>query len=372
MKVRFFQRALLLSLSMGSYALAETLMINDSLQEIPTDIKNYDYIVVSKDCTVNSIENYADGGTQVFAQADLTVNTDLDLRGLRADVYGGESKVTVNGDLNVSASDDFSGTVYNGKLALGSTSGKHELVVSGTTTVTGKANDWSEIGKSGTLTTEKLVINAGLSVNGAVYANEIEVNGFYLSVGNTGRISSKDGDGGTITISSGANVQLQQKATVDLDLVIKGGQVRVHENWQNASVPSLQDVTMQSGEFLLQNEVKTGDFTLNGGTLVFDFSYGKTPLLDLADNDFVIGENASITLKIDSMDNIADEYALFANAGNITELKNLEICIVDGQQNTQTVTASLSNGAVVLIPEPTTATLSLLALAGLAARRRRE
>ena len=375
MKTRFLQAALFLSLSLGSYALADSLVINADLQEVPADIKGYDSVTVLKDCDVNSIENDTNTGTEVFAKANLNVDSDLNLRYLGANQYNGESKVTVNGDLNIAVNDTYSG-VYNGKLELGSTAGNHELVVTGTTTVTGKANFWSNINKSGKLTTEKLVTYAGMTVGGTVYANEIEVNSkepgvpaYYLSVTSTGKIKSKDGNGGTITVNSGANVQLQGAASSELDLVVQGGKVSVLENCTTAS---LSDVTMNGGELIIKGDIKTGALTLNEGALTFDFSYGKTPLLDLGGNDLVIGDDVSITLNVKNMEEVADEYVLFTNLGETSGLDSVEIELVSLEDNqTKTVRASYSNGAVVLIPEPTTATLSLLALAGLAARRRR-
>jgi hypothetical protein len=59
---------------------------------------------------------------------------------------------------------------------------------------------------------------------------------------------------------------------------------------------------------------------------------------------------------------------------DLLTLKEYDAVSGDGADgNTNVVlTATLTNNGSVTIPEPTTATLSLLALAGLAARRRRK
>ncbi len=82
----------------------------------------------------------------------------------------------------------------------------------------------------------------------------------------------------------------------------------------------------------------------------------------------------TITLKLVSLNDIADEYALFTNADTVTGLENLTVVVSDNAGNNETMTLSVGkDGSIsaVTVPEPTTATLSLLALAGLAVRRRR-
>lgn len=169
-------------------------------------------------------------------------------------------------------------------------------------------------------------------------------------------------------LSSGGYVQLQGKASLGLDMVVNEGKVSALENCNQAT---LGNVTMNGGEIFIQGDIKTGDLTLNGGALTFDFSWGRTPLLDLDGNDLFVGDNVSITMNVKEMEDIVGEYVLFTNMGETTGLDSVDITFVDSNKNTKTITASYSNGSVVLVPEPTTATLSLLALAGLAARRRR-
>ena len=129
-------------------------------------------------------------------------------------------------------------------------------------------------------------------------------------------------------------------------------------------------ITMNSGTIEILGDATVGALTLNEGNLVFAGDY----ILDLGGESLILGENASIILKVDSVNNLAGNYELFANVDeSSTGLENLTVKFVDDAGDEKEVEASYSNGGVMVsIPEPTTATLSLLALAGLAARRRRK
>lgn len=129
------------------------------------------------------------------------------------------------------------------------------------------------------------------------------------------------------------------------------------------------DITLNSGTIKILGDATVGSLNLNDGNLVFAGDY----ILDLGGESLILGENATITLSVESVSNLAGDYTLFANvAESSTGLDDLTVKFVDASGEVKEVEASYSNGDVtVSIPEPTTATLSLLALAGLAARRRR-
>ena len=78
-------------------------------------------------------------------------------------------------------------------------------------------------------------------------------------------------------------------------------------------------------------------------------------------------------MSVASLENL-EGITLFETTGNTTGLEDLTVTCVDKDGETKEMAVAYNNGAVVTttIPEPTTATLSLLALAGLAARRRRK
>lgn len=82
-----------------------------------------------------------------------------------------------------------------------------------------------------------------------------------------------------------------------------------------------------------------------------------------------------IRLLVDSANEDYRNCTLFTNIGEGSEnLDNLTVIVSDYDgSNEVTVQASLKDGKLTaVVPEPTTATLSLLALAALAARRRRK
>ena len=94
--------------------------------------------------------------------------------------------------------------------------------------------------------------------------------------------------------------------------------------------------------------------------------------IDMGGNDLVLKGKLSVTLSGDMLGE--DEIVLFSNVGNVENGEEIEV-VVNGVTTTGNVIGndvSVDIAGVPNIPEPTTATLSLLALAGLAARRRRK
>ncbi len=175
-----------------------------------------------------------------------------------------------------------------------------------------------------------------------------------------------------ITLNSGAvNISNSSSATYDSyeyamdlgDITVENGTLSLEE----AAIAS--DVTMNSGELNIIGDVETGALTLNGGTI--NFSADST--IDLGEENLILGDNVAITLNVNSLDNI-EGVTLFKNSGNVSGLDKLSVTFRDATGAEKKAAVSFSNGSVVTgtVPEPTTATLSLLALAGLAARRRRK
>ncbi len=156
-----------------------------------------------------------------------------------------------------------------------------------------------------------------------------------------------------------------------------GNSVAAAEIEVNNATLSLEDaalvgtgITLNSGTIEILGDATVGTLTLNEGNLVFAGNY----VLDLGGESLILGENATITFSVDSINELAGNYTLFTNVDeNSTGLEDLTVKFVDAKGEEKEVAASYSNGDVTLtVPEPTTATLSLLALAGLAARRRRK
>ena len=233
---------------------------------------------------------------------------------LTAKSISSEGSITVNKSSNVTATDGDivlkSGNIDTAEL----TASKGSVQLYGTDV------------KNSTITAEEVVLNSNTSLtiggeNGnSVFAGEIEVN----------------------------------DATLTLTDAALGG----------------TGITMNSGTIEILGDATVGALTLDEGNLVFAGNY----VLDLGGESLILGENASIILKVDSVNNLAGDYELFANVDeSSTGLENLTVKFVDDAGDEKEVEASYSNGGVMVsIPEPTTATLSLLALAGLAARRRRK
>jgi len=176
----------------------------------------------------------------------------------------------------------------------------------------------------------------------------------------------------TTEILDGASLNVYQNATMS-DINLDGGTINILQASDPTAlglqeVAIISDLTMNSGTLNISGDIKTGSLTLNGGTVYTSADY----VIDLGENDLILGDNVAITLNVDSLDNI-EGVTLFKNAGNVTGLDALTVTFVDATGAEKEAAVSFSNGSVVTgtIPEPTTATLSLLALAGLAARRRR-
>lgn len=166
-----------------------------------------------------------------------------------------------------------------------------------------------------------------------------------------------------ITLESGT-ATIKKGATGDLgDITINDGTLSLEE----AAISSA--ITMEGGSLDILGNVEAGALTLNGGTINFNGDY----TIDLGGEDLILGNNVAITMNVDSLDNI-EGISLFKTTGNVAGLDKLSVTLVDSTGATKETAVSYSNGSVVTapIPEPTTATLSLLALAGLAARRRRK
>ena len=171
-----------------------------------------------------------------------------------------------------------------------------------------------------------------------------------------------------------AGATLINEGSIEKDILVKGGTLTLAANGG-----STQNITMESGTIYVTGQgVQTGSLTLNGGTI--NFADGATVALD--ENQTYDLSGAEIIVMVDDVNNIeGSTVTLFSGngAGTVTGLESATFKFQDANAPENVVTGTitdLSNGSIkveatVAIPEPTTATLSLLALAGLCARRRR-
>ena len=255
-------------------------------------------------------------------------------------------------------------------------------------------NKGSIVSPSGEAGTGALVIGKNASVNAGSY-------GGYAANAGTIKVNTE--------VNSGGTLHVYQNATIEGDIILNGGFVIIEPTFdQNASL-SLQeaaivsDITVNSGELNILGDCQTGNITLNGGDIYFGedvtaaadsmalndkvttvttgaltlnsgtIYIADNYIIDLGESDLVLSENVNIVLSVASLENL-EGITLFETTGNTTGLEDLTVTCVDKDGETKEMAVAYNNGAVVTttIPEPTTATLSLLALAGLAARRRRK
>lgn len=189
----------------------------------------------------------------------------------------------------------------------------------------------------------------------------------------------------TVTVEVGAGSSMES----DLITIAKGatvtnygtivGDITLQDNGSLISCGGvISGLEATGGTFAVYGGMGTkGDITLAGASFIFT----DGAVIDLKGNDFTYGEGNSITIIMSNI-MLADadgEYVLqgltFENAGSVTGLtEDVEVTLVSGADDTEgtKVTLKASDIKVNSIPEPTTATLSLLALAALAARRRRK
>lgn len=335
----------------SSQAVAEDLWIKQ--EGSYGTLSGYDSIVVQQNSTVEKIEN-TENGTFLNVQAELTVNSDLEVKQISLNQYDKVCKLTVNGNLTVSANSKGEGGI---NIAQG-----EKVVVTGTTTINGSGNSFFQISQKSSLETGKLVLNGYSSINDStIVAEEIEVNNTFSLLG--GSISAANGDS-VMTIGDGGSIT-QQGTSVNMDTVVDGGQITMYRG-------SFDSLTLEDGKLDVRGSVTTGALTLDGGELVINSGCS----IDLNGEDLILSDKVAITVNVVNMDDaLTGNYTLFTNMGQVSG-SPLEVTF-QNYEGTATQKAALTYNAdgsvtVVAVPEPTTATLSLLALAGLCARRRRK
>lgn len=349
MKLRIFNTALF-SIVACSQVMAETLWVNANNGNTALEtVEGYDSVVVQSNATIGAIQN-TENGTFLNVQAELTVNSDLTVKQISLNQYDKKCVLTVNGDLTLVKNSKGEG----GTLTIAQ---KEDVYVTGTTTINGGL----EMTRKSTLSTSKLVINGQSSISdSSILADEVVVNHTFSLL--SGTISALDGEG---TMTVGENGRITQQGTeIDLETVITGGHVDIYKG-------SFADVTLNEGSIAVKGNTSAQNITLSGGEIVFN--EGCT--IDLGGNALSIGDDAVIRLLFDSENGFDRACTLFTNIGEGSEgLDNLTIIVSDYDgSNETTIQASIKDGKIsATVPEPTTATLSLLALAALAARRRRK
>lgn len=227
------------------------------------------------------------------------------------------------------------------------------------------------------------------SASKIVTHNLIDLQGGELNIKNEG-VLIVDYDG-KLSMASGASAEEIASVTAKNVTICKDAALFVSKQDASVALPQDDAVTLDLADVLILNTAVGGEFHTNNLTL----EWGSTLALDKAHIDLNEG---SLTLKEWGAEKIHLE---LTPDGELTEdssvvlFSNVNTLFMgpDGQMTEYTTSASFhaqdyctgsmigENSMIVyenrtvyitgLVPEPTTATLSLLALAGLAARRRR-
>ena len=272
----------------------------------------------------------------------------------------------------------------------------------------------AEIGSSSELSSVKQSGSGSINLNG-------EYKGVTFDVKQTGSgtinvnasmslnevtLTDENGKGGKLNVAKGATVSVNS-ITIDGGRIVNNGTINgvvsmalrsagdtihitdgelVNSGTINASInmtggtlvaeagSEIAGLTATGGDVLVEGDITmTGDLVLDGDAeLIFG---DADSIIDLGDYEFVFnGGSIALTLG----DKELEDVVLFTGAKENSYYNGYEVTLKDTTGKTMGTAVMNRNedGTVTLeaaaVPEPTTATLSLLALAALAARRRRK
>lgn len=281
-----------------------------------------------------------------------TINLDGEYNGVTFDVtQTGTGTINVNGALSTNDV-----KVSGGNLKVNADVTANSLTQSGTGKVT--------VAEGKTLTVGSLEITGGEFVNNGTISGSAAQAMFAAS----DIATAADSTATLITVSGGEFVNY---GTTTDSILVDGGTLTLEKGM-------LADVTMTDGNIVVKSNSTTGTLTLNGGTITFEegVTLTLTEGATLNLNNTVIEVKVSEDTLAGLLDGTNKTVTLF-NTEDVTKgLENVTVTFTDGTNSAQAKVNGTTDGTGVeitttTVPEPTTATLSLLALAALAARRRR-
>lgn len=263
------------------------------------------------------------------------------------------SKIKQSGSGSINLSGTYSGVTFDveqsgsGTINMNSSMSLNEVKLSDENGTGGKLN----IAAGAVVTAGSITIDGGSIVNNGTINGVVSM--------------AMRAAGETINITDG---ELVNSGTINASINMTGGTLVAEAGSEIAGISATGGDILVEGDFTM-----TGDLMLDGDAeLIFaDADY----TIDLGKYDVVFTGNSSIALTLGDAD--ISEVVLFTGAKEDT-YSGYKVALLDEEGNS-TGTAVLEyneDGTVTLgaaaVPEPTTATLSLLALAALAARRRRK
>ena len=235
------------------------------------------------------------------------------------------------------------------------------------------SSEGDTVTNTGTLKAGHIVVNNGVFVNrGVIDALEKPQDAASIMLADSG----VDETDSLITISKGG--ELVNEGSIVKDVQVKAGGTLTMVSGSEAA-----NVTVDSGTINVTGSTQIGSLTLNGKSVLnFDFTQTETPAMVELSSDLTLSGDTTIMVTVSSemLENLDNQEFLFFS-DNVSNLTQANIIFTDNDGETQDKVASVTLGSTsgsikvdstVSIPEPTTATLSLLALAGLAMRRRRK
>ena len=268
------------------------------------------------------------------------------------------SSITQSGSGTINLNGDYKGVTFDvtqtgsGAIKMNSSMALNVVTLNDTTaTPTDKTEMGLIIAEGATVTANSLNIDGGKLVNNGT----LRVAGSMSLRSVAAPINITDGE----VVNSG---------TIEGAITMSGGTFIAEEG------SKLAGLSATGGDVLVEGDVTmTGDLVLDGDAeLIFG---DADSIVDLGEYEFVFnGGSIALTLG----DKELEDVVLFTGAKEDSYYNGYEVTLKDNNGN-KLGTAVMSrneDGAVTLeaaaVPEPTTATLSLLALAALAARRRRK
>lgn len=233
------------------------------------------------------------------------------------------------------------------------------------------------IAKGASMTADSMTVGGTIENNGTLSVAGMEVadGGTFINNGSFNGIqeaalASEDGIAALDNTESMMNItitggQVLNYGTLNGSISVEGGILELLDGNVGA-------ITMTAGDIIVKSESSVDNITLNGGTITFEDGAKLTVANGVELN------GAKVFVSVDSLEDIVSgaKITLFDDATGTLEFDDALVTFVDanGEETQATVYGAATGGSITVntvVPEPTTATLSLLALAALAGRRRR-